>query len=212
MNRLLQQIESNIEENILTESDCNDQLKIFLEMRTRFNKEHDKQNTNNSLKFCNQIAVPASDHISNPMIDSEMANIGNNLTKFFSLNQDVMSEQQRKKLFLIQQKMLCLLRKFLNKYRSQVRQKSFGDSSKVVDEKSLVYEVMRLDLTQNNSKNSEISKEKSSSSCFDRSYQKYYKTLKNLKETDKGEFSSVIKRLKGIKGKFNIDKYLKEIN
>lgn len=223
MNRLLQQIESNIEENILTESDCNDQLRVFLEMRSRFSKENEKNNKFvNSLKFCNQIAVPSSDHISNTiLLDSELSSHENanidNFAKFFALNQDLFNEQQRKKLFARQQKMLSLLRKFLNRYKSRVKQKNCGNSVKNdkipqnYTEGSLLCEVTRLEQTNIRKIQTEADENQKNLSCFERNYNKYYNSLKKLKETDKKEFASLVTKLKNVKGKVQVGKFLKEI-
>lgn len=224
MNRLLQQIESNIEENILTENDCNDQLKLFLEMRSRFSKENDKNNKFvNSLKFCNQIAVPSSDHIaSTMMIDSELSNYEkngqvDNFSKFIALNQDMFNEQQRKKLFLRQQKMLSLLRKFLNRYKSRVKQKPCGNHLKIYNSNrnytdgSLVYEVTRLDQTPSSKKiKTEMDSNEKNLTCFERNYHKYYNSLKKLKETDKKEFETFVNKLKNVKGKVPLGKFIRD--
>ena len=44
----MSQIESNIEDNIFAEADCQDQLRSFLENRAKFHKENDK-------KVCNSL-------------------------------------------------------------------------------------------------------------------------------------------------------------
>ena len=184
-------------------------------MRSRFNRENEI-NTNNLLKFSNQISISNNDHlIKTDVSQNESQNI-ENLAKYMSLNQDLLSEKQRRKLFLTQQKMLNLLRKFMNRCQSQVKQKSQGTATLQANNTSeinLIYEIMRID--ENNEhklkKSSNIEESNKSHSSFDRSYQKYYNSLKKLKAKHKPEFDQVVNKFKDIKGKINFtfDKYLK---
>lgn len=59
----LQQIEGNIEDNIMSENDCNEQLKQFFEMQTRFNKENDKNQSSKGLKFSSQITGTSQENM-----------------------------------------------------------------------------------------------------------------------------------------------------
>ena len=96
---------------------------------------------------------------------------------------------------------------FLNKYNSSVRQKSCGDNSKNENESSLLYEITRIDRTSVKKHTENESNEKNLS-FFEKNYQKYYNSLKKLKEKDKSEFDSVLNKLKGVKGKLPIGKFL----
>ena len=203
MNRLLAQIETNIEENILTESDCNDQLKNFLELRKKFNKDNEKQY--NNLKFSNQIVVPEE----NPQtFESEGQDI-EKFAKLISFNQELLTEKQRKRLFSLQRKVLRVLRKFVNEYRSIVKQKAQGN--KPIYEENGENKIIRYEINRKEKKDKSIGKQEKSLNSFDRSYQKYYESLKKLKTRDSENFMGTITRLKNIKGKWHVSKYLKDL-
>ena len=216
MSRFLQQIESNIEENILTSSDCSDQLKGFLELRSRFTKENDKPYA--SLKFSNQIAVSSNEQIIVNSVDFEEISHKedsidklNKMKTFLSCNQYLLSEKQRRKFFVIQQKMLVLFRKFTNRYNSQVTQKAQGSCEKTQGSSENVYEITRFNESFHQKARNENQGDKEALSSFDRSYSRYYNSLKKLKAKDKPEFEEIVSRMKGIKGKFRLRKYILEI-
>ena len=207
MNRLLAQLESNIEENILTESDCSEQLKNFLELRKKFNRDNDKPYS--SLKFSNQIMVAQSDE----QIPRDMDPDGQDIEKFgkfLSFNRELLTEKQRRKLFELQHKVIQLLRQFLNRYRSNVKQK--GQASHVFAEQGLKKQV-RIEVSLKEEEERQmgsIGKEEQNLSSFDRSYKRYYESLKKLKARNESDFMEKIKKLKSIKGKTNVSKFLRD--
>lgn len=199
MNRLLAHIESNIEENIQTESDCQDQLRNFLEMRRKFIRENDKPY--NSLKFSNQI-IAGSEEGNHQNLENETHEI-EKIAKFLSLDQDLLTEKQRRRLFELQGKVLRLLRGYLNKSRSRVKQKAQGN--KVILSKDSENNCTRCEITlrEENSqierKNESVKKEKLGS--FEKNYRRYYESLRRLKKNDLGSFKATIGRLKNLKPK-----------
>jgi len=208
LNHFLQQIETNIEENIIKAPDCSDQLKGFLELRAHFTKDHEKPYS--SLKFSSQIAVSTNNEqiiVNSPDFSPEKGQNEGKSNKFNSFNQDLLSEKERRKFFVIQQKMLLLLRKFTNKHHSQVRQKSQETNKKIEENTDKVFVITRFDEKMRNSNEGSIA----ALSSFERNYGRYYSSLKKLKKNDKPEFEGILQRMKGIKGRFNLHKYIKEI-
>lgn len=207
MNRLLAQLESNIEENILTESDCSEQLRNFLELRKKFNRENDKPYS--TLKFSNQIMVSQTEEQIPRDMDSDCQDM-EKFGKFLNFNQELLTEKQRRKLFELQHKVIQLLRQFLNRYRSNVKQK--GQASHVFAEQGLAKQVrIEVSLKEEDERQmGSIGKEEQNISSFDRSYKRYYESLKKLKMRNESDFMEKIKKLKSIKGKTHVSKFLSD--
>lgn len=123
-----------------------------------------------------------------------------------SWDQDLLSEKERRKMFLTQQKMLAILRKFLNNQRSLVKQRPFSNRVIVDDFSDNLVEVTRFD-EKKSKKIVEILK-KDNMNTFKRNYGKYCNSLRKLKENDKVEFENLIGKMKGIKGRVNIGKHI----